>query len=98
MGQAYHLDLNPEVLATYQELAKAHGRSLEDELSAVIEANRPLHKKCAAELRRMSDDALALTPPDGPDGSDSTILIRWDRDTNHGKWVDDGWSDDDAGG
>ena len=97
MGKALNLDLKPDVLANYQALAEAKGRSLEDELRAVLEANLPLRKKPASELRRMSDHALALTPPDGPDGSDSTILIRWDRDTQHGKWVDDGWSDDDAG-
>lgn len=94
MGQAIVRKLRDETLDAWRELAGQRGTSLEAELRALIEAHRPLRKKPAAELRRLSDAALAMTPPDGPDGSDSTLIIRWDRDTGHGKWVDDGWSDD----
>ncbi len=39
-----------------------------------------------------------MTPPDGPPvRSDSTLLIRWDRDTDHGRDLDNGWADDAAG-
>lgn len=97
MGQAIIRKLDDGALEAWRSLARERGTSLEAELRELIETHRPLRKKPAAELRRMSDEALAMTPPDGPDGSDSTLLIRWDRDTNHGKWLDDGWSDDDPG-
>ena len=96
MGQALIRKLNDETLGDYRSLARARGTSLEAELRDIIEANRPLRKKTAAELRRMSDEALAMSPPDGP-SSDSTLIIRWDRDTNHGNSLNDGWSDDDIG-
>ncbi len=90
--------LKPGTLEPYRRLAEAKGTSLEAELRELIETHRPKRPKDCAALLRMSDEALAMSPPDGPDApSDSTILIRWDRDTNHGKWVDDGWSDDAAG-
>lgn len=99
MEQAIVRRLADGTLDDYRAVAAAKGTSVEAELRAVIEANRPRRKKDPARLLRMSDEALAMTPPDGPPvGSDSTLLIRWDRDTNHGDWVDDGWSDDgDAG-
>ena len=98
MAQAIIRKLGEETLNDYRWLAGEKGTSVEAELRALIEANRPLRKKPAAELRLLSDEALAMTPPDGPSGTDSTLLIRWDRDTNHGDWIDDGWDDDDAGG
>ncbi len=98
MAQALVRNLDDDVLAAYRASARLHGRSLEAELRALIEAHRPLVKKSRKELLRLSDEALAMTPPDGPPiGSDSTWDIRWDRDTQRGKWVDEGWSDDDAG-
>lgn len=87
--------LAPATLAAYRERARLSGRTLEEELQAVLEAAAPMRPKDSALLLRISDEALAMTPPDGPAvGSDSTFLIRWDRDTQHGKWVDDGWTDD----
>jgi plasmid stability protein len=94
MGQAIIRKLRDETLEAWRERARERGTSLEAELRRLIETHRPLQKKPSEKLRRMSDEALAMSPPDGPEGSDSTLLIRWDRDTNHGKWVDDGWSDD----
>lgn len=97
MGQILIRNLPDDLLADYREAAARNQRSLEAELRMVLAERRPLRKKSAAELRRLSDEALAMTPPDGPGiGSDSTLDIRWDRDTNHGKWLDDGWPDDDA--
>jgi len=94
MGQALIRRLSDETLEDYRSYALERGTSLEAELRAIIEAHRPLRRKTAAELRRMSDEALAMTPPDGPkEATDSTLLIRWDRDTNHGNWLDDGWDE-----
>lgn len=96
MGQAIIRKLRDDALEAWRAYARERGSSLEAELRQLIETHKPLRKKPAEELRRMSDEALAMTPPDGapPAGTDSTLLIRWDRDTDHGKWVDDSWSDD----
>ena len=96
MGYDVTLRLDDATAATYRQAAEEHGRSLEEELRvALARAPSPYVKDCAA-LLRLSDQALAMALPDGPT-SDSTLIIRWDRDTDHGRWVDDGWSDDDAG-
>jgi hypothetical protein len=98
MGQALIRRVRDETLADYRAVARERGSSLEADLRELIEANRPLRKKSAADLYRMSDEALAMTPPHGPpSASDSTRMIRWDRDTNHGRWLDEGWADDDGG-
>lgn len=93
MGKAVTLKLNDDTLADYSAVAAAEGRSLEADLRDLIERHRPLRRKDPAHLLRLSEELQAMTP-EGPDGSDSTLFIRWDRDTNHGKWVDDGWTDD----
>ncbi len=98
MGQALIRKLDDGTLDDFRAVARQKGTSLEAELRALIEANRPTRKKDCVALLRLSDEALAMTPPAGPErSSDSTLLIRWDRDTDHGRWPDDGWSDDDAG-
>ena len=95
MEQAIIRRLKPGTLDAYKAVAKEHGRSLEAELRALIENHTPKRKKDSAALLRLSDEALAMTPPDGPPvGSDSTLLIRWDRDTGYGRQLDDGWDDD----
>lgn len=87
--------LKPGILDRYRALAAAHGRSLEAELRSALERGLPTPKKDCVALLQLSDEALAMTPPDGPSrASDSTLLIRWDRDTGHGRDVDDGWTDD----
>lgn len=91
MSQAIVRKLREDTLEAWRARARERGTSLEAELRELIETHRPLRKRPAAELRRLSDEALAMSPPDGPAGSDSTLLVRWDRDTNHGKWLDDGW-------
>lgn len=99
MEQVVIRRLKDGTLEPYRRAAEAKGRSLEAELRELIETNRPKRPKDCAELLRLSDEALAMSPPEGPIApSDSTLLIRWDRDTNHGKWVDDGWNDNASGG
>lgn len=98
MEQVVIRRLKPGTLEPYRRAAEAKGRSLEAELRALIESHRPKPPKDCARLLRLSDEALAMTPPDGPPmGTDSTLLIRWDRDTDHGRDLDDGWRDDAAG-
>lgn len=97
MEQVVIRRLKDGTLDPYRKAAAANGRSLEAELRELLETHRPKAPKDCKELLRLSDEALAMIPPDGPVApSDSTLLIRWDRDTNHGDWVDDGWPDDDA--
>lgn len=96
MAQALIRRINDETLEAFRAVAREKGTSLEAELRELIESNRPRRTKNPVELLRLSDELQAMAPPDGPTTSDSTLLIRWDRDTNHGKWVDDGWADDDV--
>lgn len=96
MEQANIRRLSDGTLDDYRAEAKAKGRSLEAELRELIERNRPVTRKDPAKLRKLAQYHHSFTP-DGSRFADSTAFIRWDRDTNHGDWVDDGWSDDDAG-
>ena len=98
MAQALIRKIKDETLEAFRAAAREKGRSLEAELRDLIESNRPARKKDSVKLLRLSAELQAMTPPGGPDTSDSTLLIRWDRDTNHGKWVDDGWIDDSGAG
>ena len=83
MGQVLIRRLSDETLADYRSAAKASGRSLEAELRDLIERNRPLRKKSAAELHAISERACSLTV--GGISSDSTPYIRWVRDTDGGR-------------
>lgn len=95
MEQAVIRRLKPGTLDVYRARARERGTSVEAELRKLIEGDAAPYAKDCEALLRLSDEALAMTPPDGPSGAnDSTLLIRWDRDTNLGKWVDDGWTDD----
>jgi len=89
--------LKDGTLADWRAAAQQNGRSLEAELRDLIERERPVRPKDPEALGALSRRLRAMTPPEGPDTRDSTLLIRWDRDTGHGRWVDDGWSDADAG-
>ena len=82
MGIALHLDLQPDVLANYQALAEAKGRSLEAELRDVLERNVPIPKLDPAARIALARamQAKTLKP-----GGDSTAYIRWCRDTNAGR-------------
>lgn len=94
MAQALVRNLNDETLADYRAVAREKGSSLEAELRELIERNRPLRTKNVEELGRLSRELRSMRLPDGPDATDSTLLIRWDRDTDHGRSLDDGWSGD----
>lgn len=85
MAQTLIRKLNDETLADYRAAAKARGRSLEAELRDLIERNRPAHKKSAAELLALSEQACSLTV--GGMSSDSTPFIRRMRDTDGG-WIE----------
>lgn len=98
MEQVVIRRLKDGALEPYRKAAEAKGRSLEAELRELIEVHSPKRPKDCAELLRLSDEALSMTPPEGPvEVSDSTLLIRWDRDTDHGRSLDDGWDSDAAG-
>jgi antitoxin FitA len=93
MAQALIRKINDETLNDFRVAAKEKGRSLEAELRDLIERNRPKIQKDREALRKLAQYHQSMTA-DGGLLTDSTAFIRWDRDTNHGKWVDDGWTDD----
>ncbi|HEX9768150.1 MAG TPA: hypothetical protein VGA50_03160 [Kiloniellales bacterium] len=74
-------NLDDEVVARLKDRAKANKRSLEAELRALLSeaANRPSleeFRKLAARIRAMTPDV---------EQTDSTLLIREDRDSDHGR-------------
>lgn len=93
MGQVLIRNLDDALLDSFRDAAKAHGRSLEAELRDALARAQPLRPKDVEALGRLSREARAMTPPGGPDSVDSTLGIRWDRDTDHGRDIDDGWLD-----
>lgn len=72
------------------ERASALGHSIEEEVASVRRDARPLtiEEKVALSARQR-----AMAPADCP-SDDSTLIIRWYRDTNGGRDADDGWADD----
>lgn len=93
MAQALIRKLKDDTLNAYKAAAKRNGRSLEAELRELIEQNRPVPSKDREALGALSRRLRAMTP-EGATMDDSTLWIRWDRDTDHGRSVDDGWADD----
>jgi antitoxin FitA len=93
MAQALIRKINDETLNDFRAAAKEKGRSLEAELRDLIERNRPKMQKDREALCKLAQHHQSMTV-DGSLLTDSTTFIRWDRDTNHGKWIDDGWADD----
>lgn len=79
MSTDVSLDLDDALIAAYRQAAIAHGRSLEEELRAALQAQRPVRRITPAERLALSDRALARTPPSAA-AIDSTQLIREDRD------------------
>ncbi len=74
-------NLDDEVVAKLKAQAKAHHRSLEAELRALLSeaAARPSREefsKIAARIRATTPDVSQ---------TDSTLLIREDRDSDHGR-------------
>ncbi len=71
--------------------AAVAGRSLEEEVKLLTTQRSALSPK---ERLREATELRAMTP-EGANSTDSTLIIRWDRDTGGGDFVDDGWRDDD---
>jgi plasmid stability protein len=74
-------NLDDAVVAKLKARAKAHHRSLEAELRALLseaaaQPSREDFQSLAARIRAMT--------PEGPQ-TDSTLLIREDRDSDHGR-------------
>ena len=82
MGIPLHLDIKPNVVADYQAVAEAKGRSLEDELSEVLEKYAPRRGKSPEHLLAVARELQSKTLKPG---GDSTPYIRWCRDTNAGR-------------
>ena len=93
MAQALVRKIKDETLDDYRAAAAAKGRSLEAELRALIENNRPLRKKDSAALVALSERLRANTPASAA-SVDSTDYIRWARDTDAGRYL--GGKPDDA--
>ena len=72
------------------ENAAQAGRSLEDRVADVRQRVRPLS---VAEKLKLSARLRAMTAGEGSSG-DSTEIIRRYRDSQGGRWADDGGSDD----
>lgn len=82
------------VLDALSRRAAAEGRSLEAEIERLRAGRQVMTVRDRVDSAR---HLRAMTPPDGPDGRyDSTLLIRWLRDTDGGNDTD-GWQDNDAG-
>ena len=91
MAQALIRNIDDDLLNRYRALAKAKGNSLEQELREALQRAELLVDPTVDELKRLSAELRAMTP-EGPATEDSTLMIRWLRDTNGGRWTDDGWA------
>ncbi len=91
MAQALIRNIDDDLLNRYRALAKAKGNSLEQELREALQRAEPLVDTSVEELKRLSAELRAMTPSEPPQG-DSTLVIRWYRDTHGGRWTDDGWA------
>lgn len=70
--------------------AAVAGRTLEEEVELLTTQRSSLSPD---ERLRKANELRAMTPQ-GANSTDSTLIIRWDRDTGGGDFVDDGWVDD----
>ncbi|HEX9898341.1 MAG TPA: hypothetical protein VGC81_03900 [Candidatus Methylomirabilis sp.] len=75
MGQVIVRNLDDKVIAALKAKAELHGRSLEQELRAVLSAATKLN---AEDRLALADRIRAMTP--GRRQTDSTVLIRKGRD------------------
>lgn len=66
-------NLDEGLIADYKQAAINHGRSLEAELREVLGAVWPKGGKDCATLLRLSDEALTMTPPAGPDPTSDSM-------------------------
>jgi len=71
--------LSPQTRASLEERARAHARSVETEAAAILESALAAGKMDRAERLRSADVIAAMTPK-GVVQTDSTLLIREDRD------------------
>jgi len=85
MAQALVRNLDQKVIDTYRRRASDSGRSLEAELRDTLTKGAAL---TPAERGALSKRLRAMTPTDVP-LTDSTEFIKWSRDTNGGRWVDE---------
>ena len=74
-------NLDDEVVARLKDRAKANKRSLEAELREIL--TRSAEVMTGDEFRQLAVRISAMTP-DVPQ-TDSTLLIREDRDSDHGR-------------
>ena len=70
--------LSDRALEIIAARARAHGASIEDEVADIVEL--ALREPEATNWRLASADRIAAMTPAGVDQSDSTLLIREDRD------------------
>ncbi len=70
--------LSERALQIIAERARAHGASIEDEVTEIVEL--ALGPQQTSNWRLTSADRIAAMTPDGLKQSDSTLLIREDRD------------------
>lgn len=70
--------LSPQTLKSIEERARAHNKSIEDEAAAILE--QATNDAVRIDLRRRIVDRIAAMTPKGVVQTDSTLLIRQDRD------------------
>jgi plasmid stability protein len=70
--------LSPETWRSLEERARAHRKSIEEEVAEIIEKALGVHH--GADWRRESAERIAAMTPKGVEQTDSTLLIREDRD------------------
>jgi plasmid stability protein len=74
-------NLDDDVVAKLKAQAKAHHRSLEAELREILSAT--VGPRAREDFLARADRIAAMTPKTYQ--TDSTLLIREDRDTDHGR-------------
>ncbi len=70
--------LSPQTLKSIAERARMHDRSIEDEATAILE--RAVSGAGQIDARRQIVDRIAAMTPKGVAQTDSTLVIREDRD------------------
>jgi len=70
--------LSPQTWRNLEERARAHHKSIEEEATEIIE--RAVCAPQSPDWRRKSADRIAAMTPKGVKQTDSTLLIREDRD------------------
>lgn len=74
-------NLDDEVVARLKDRAKANKRSLEAELREIL--SETAYRPSREEFRKLAARIRAMTPD--VEQTDSTLLIREDRDSDHGR-------------